>query len=261
MADVNEVVADPVRADRVNVARHLRSSSRRRAARASTEFVYASTIWVYGNAPGDASRSTRTARSCLPAHLYTATKLAGEMYCRSYAHMYGVAPTILRFGIPYGPRARPAAVVAAFVARAHAGEPLTIARRRHARRGSSSTSRISPRASSRRSQAERAGRIYNLVGDELVSVREIADTVRELVARRADRARARPRRPTSSACSISGERARDELGWRAHDELRRRRRRYVDWLTRDERLAELRRPPRASPGSAATVLRQEPGAL
>ena len=46
----------------------------------------------------------------LPPHLYTATKLAGEMYCRSYETLYGVASTILRFGIPYGPRARPAAV-------------------------------------------------------------------------------------------------------------------------------------------------------
>ena len=35
--------------------------------------------------------------------------------------------TILRFGIPYGPRARPAAVLPIFVNKALAGEPLTIA--------------------------------------------------------------------------------------------------------------------------------------
>ena len=63
----------------------------------------------------------------LPAHLYTATKLAGEMYCRRTRELYGLEYTILRFGIPYGPRARPAAVVPAFVAKALAGEPLTIA--------------------------------------------------------------------------------------------------------------------------------------
>ena len=51
-----------------------------------------------------------------PAHLYTAAKLAGELYCRSYAELYGVESTILRFGIPYGPRARPAAVIPSFVA-------------------------------------------------------------------------------------------------------------------------------------------------
>ena len=35
--------------------------------------------------------------------------------------------TILRFGIPYGPRARLAAVVPSFVARAQEGKALTIA--------------------------------------------------------------------------------------------------------------------------------------
>src|SRR4029077_15574963 len=63
----------------------------------------------------------------LPPHLYTATKLAGEMYCRAYEQLYDVPTTILRFGIPYGPRARAAAVIPSFVARARPGEPLTIA--------------------------------------------------------------------------------------------------------------------------------------
>src|SRR5205085_518331 len=57
----------------------------------------------------------------------TATKLAGEMYCSSYASLYGLETTIARFGIPYGPRARPATVLATFVSRALAGEAITIA--------------------------------------------------------------------------------------------------------------------------------------
>ena len=56
--------------------------------------------------------STKRAPLALPDHLYTATKIAGEMYARSYSSLYGLEQTILRFGIPYGPRARPAAVVA-----------------------------------------------------------------------------------------------------------------------------------------------------
>ena len=88
-------------------------------------FLYASTVWVYGNAPGPEPHDEDTPL-VLPPHLYTATKLAGEMYCRSYETLYGLPGTILRFGIPYGPRARPAAVVPAFIKRARAGEPLTI---------------------------------------------------------------------------------------------------------------------------------------
>ena len=180
MADVNQVVDDPVRTDSVNVARHLQRSSRRRARSSVERFLYASTVWVYGNAPGPEPHDEDTPL-VLPPHLYTATKLAGEMYCRAYESLYGVSTTILRFGIPYGPRARPAAVVPAFIDKAAAGEPLTIA-------GDGSQTRqfvyvedlaegmvaaLAPAA---------AGRIYNLVGDELVSVRQIADTVRELVA-------------------------------------------------------------------------------
>ena len=59
--------------------------------------------------------STRRRRCRPPSHLYTATKLAGELYCKSYSELYGVDYTILRFGIPYGPRARDATVIAAFV--------------------------------------------------------------------------------------------------------------------------------------------------
>ena len=88
-------------------------------------FVYGSTIWVYGNAPG-AEALDEDVLLASPDHFYTATKLAGEMYCRSYAAMYGLAPTILRFGIPHGPGARAATVVARFVARALAGEPISI---------------------------------------------------------------------------------------------------------------------------------------
>ena len=53
-----------------------------------------------------------------PSHLYTSTKLAGELYCKAYQELYGIDYTILRFGIPYGPRAREAAVIPAFVNKA-----------------------------------------------------------------------------------------------------------------------------------------------
>ena len=82
-----------------------------------SRFIYASTIWVYGDATGPEQIDEDTPLP-LPKHFYTATKIAGEMYVRSYGELYGLEHTILRFGIPYGPRARPTAVVPAFVAKA-----------------------------------------------------------------------------------------------------------------------------------------------
>ena len=50
--------------------------------------VYGSTIWVYGES-GDDLVDEEPPSAC-PDHLYTASKLAGEMYCTSYAELYDV---------------------------------------------------------------------------------------------------------------------------------------------------------------------------
>ena len=142
MADVNEVLSDPVRAERVNV-RGTHGLLEAIRAEETGRFLYASTVWVYGNAVDEEPIGEDMPLS-LPPHFYTATKLAGEMYCSSYQALYGVASTILRFGIPYGPRAP---------RRGHPGvhrEGPGRGRRSRsqgtaARAASSSTSRTSPR--------------------------------------------------------------------------------------------------------------------
>src|SRR4029077_2352186 len=135
---------------------------------------------VYGNSPVEGDLDEDSAIS-LPSHLYTATKIAGEMYCRSYNELYGGEHTILRFGIPYGPRARPAAVVPAFVLRAQRGEALTIAGDGRQTRQFVYVEDLADGVVAGLLPAA-ANRVFNLVGEEEVSVRQIADTVRELVA-------------------------------------------------------------------------------
>ncbi len=227
MADVYQVVENPGRTDAVNVGGTFNLLEAAREAQVQ-RLVYASTIWVYGNAPGPEPHDEDTPL-VLPPHLYTATKLAGEMYCRSYDVLYGLPTTILRFGIPYGPRARPAAVVPAFIAKAQAGTPLTIAGDGSATRqfvyvedlAEGVVAALAPEA---------AGRVYNLVGDELVSVREIADTVRELVADVP--VEHGPDRPADLVFGrTDSARAASELGWRARTSFADGVRRYVDWLT------------------------------
>jgi UDP-glucose 4-epimerase len=124
VSDVNEVVRDPSRAELVN-ARGTEVMLEAALLERITRVVYASTVWVYGGAAGAEPLDEDTSL-VPPAHFYTATKLAGELFCHSFDELYGVEQTILRFGIPYGPRARASTVVAQFVARAVAGEPLTL---------------------------------------------------------------------------------------------------------------------------------------
>ncbi len=124
VADVNDVHASPEDAERVNARGTVAVLEAARRAGVK-RIVYASTIWVYSDCVEDAVDEDTLLPA--PSHLYTSTKLAGELYCKAYQELYGIDYTILRFGIPYGPRAREAAVVPAFVNKAFAGEPLTIA--------------------------------------------------------------------------------------------------------------------------------------
>src|SRR5205085_2293357 len=56
--------------------------------------IYASTIWVYNG--HSAEEVNEDSELSLPAHLYTATKVAGEMYCTSFAELYDVEYTVVR---------------------------------------------------------------------------------------------------------------------------------------------------------------------
>jgi UDP-glucose 4-epimerase len=223
-ADVGLVAKDPAGSEALNSRGTLNvlEAARETGARV----VYASTIWVYSDVVGLEEVDEDTPLS-LPSHLYTATKLAGEMYCHSYGKLYDVKSTILRFGIPYGPRARPAAVLPIFVNKALAGEALTIA-------GDGKQTRrfvyVEDLADGvvRALAPEAEGRIYNLVGEEDTTISGIAEAVRAAIGdveitytegRPGDFAGAQPR------C----ERAALELGWRAQTPYAEGVRRYVAW--------------------------------
>ncbi|MEA2193196.1 MAG: UDP-glucose 4-epimerase, partial [Solirubrobacteraceae bacterium] len=222
-ADVGLVAKDPSGSEALNARGTLNVLEAARATGARV--VYASTIWVYSDVEApDVDEDTPLA---LPSHLYTATKLAGEMYCRSYEKLYDVPTTILRFGIPYGPRARPAAVLPIFVGKALAGEPLTIAGDgRQTRRfvyvedlADGVVRALAPQAT---------GRVYNLVGEEDTSVSEIAEAVRAAVGD-VEITYTEGRAGDFAGARVSCERAADELGWRAQTPYAEGVRRYVAW--------------------------------
>ena len=256
VADVDQVAKNPAETDRVNVrgTQTLLDAARDMH---TARFVYASTIWVYGDASGPGSID-EDAPLAVPKHFYTATKIAGEHYTASYGELYGLEHTILRFGIPYGPRSRPTAVVAAFTTKAIAGQPLTIA-------GDGTQSRrfvyvedlaegvagaLVPAA---------ANRIYNLVGHENVSVRAIARTVREVVGD-VPIVHVEGRAGDLRGANISGERALAELGWEPTTLFAEGVRRYVDWLTLTAGTPSTAIAS-SSDGTAAAVLRQESAEL
>jgi UDP-glucose 4-epimerase len=256
VADVDAVLADPARADLVNVQG---TQCALEAAQASgvRRFVYASTVWVYGGAAnGSGHVLDEDSPLMLPAHFYTATKLAGEMYCHSYAALFALEQMTLRFGIPYGPRSRASTVVANFVARARAGQPLVIAGDGLQPRQFVYVEDLAKGVVAALSDSAAPG-TYNLVGEESVTVRAIAEHVRELVAD-VPIVYAEGRRADFEMMRASPERAAQQLGWRAQTPFETGIRRYVDWVIETSGSASAITASTIA-GSAATVRRQDPG--
>jgi UDP-glucose 4-epimerase len=242
VADVSHVLADPVLAEEVNTRgtlQVLEAACRAKAGRV----VYGSTTWVYSDCP-EQEVDEETAIPA-PRHLYTATKLAGETYCAGYSELYDLDSTILRFGIPYGPRARAAGVVAKFTDLSFEGKALTIA-------GNGSTTRsfiyvedladgivaaLAPAA---------AGRTYNLSGDEITTILEIAERVQENVDT-CEITHTPPRPGDFPGKSISNQRALDELGWKAETPFKDGVRQYVEWVKCTTR------PPDPIPGTKPSM--------
>jgi UDP-glucose 4-epimerase len=225
VADVGHVLADPVLAEEVNTRGTLNVLEAAAGAKVG-RVVYGSTTWVYS----DCVEQEVDEETPIPAprHIYTATKLAGETYCAGYAELYGLESTVLRFGIPYGPRARAAGVVAKFTDLSFEGKALTIA-------GDGSTTRsfiyvedladgivaaLAPEA---------AGRTYNLSGDEVVTILEIAERVQENVET-CEITHTPPRPGDFPGKAISNERALEELGWKAETSFKEGVRKYVEWV-------------------------------
>jgi UDP-glucose 4-epimerase len=250
-ADVGIVAEQPVDAERTNARGTLAVLEAARATGAHV--LYGSTIWVYGES-GE-GMIAEDAPLGLPPHLYTASKLAGEMYCSSYAELYDVPYTILRFGIPYGPRARPAAVIPIFVSKALNGEPLTIAGDGMQTRRFVYVEDLAEGVVAALEHGAR-NRVYNLAGEETVTIRELADVVSELVED-TEVVHTPGRNGDFGGAVISNERAARELGWRASTPLREGVRRYLAWLEPDRATAPAPEPvevPVAEPVAATASL-------
>jgi UDP-glucose 4-epimerase len=230
VADVNDVHASPEDAERVNARGTVAVLEACRRAGVK-RIVYASTIWVYSDCAGeDVDEDTLLPP---PSHLYTSTKLAGELYCKAYQELYGIDYTILRFGIPYGPRAREAAVIPAFVGKALRSEPLTLA-------GDGGQSRrfvyVEDLADGVAVGLDEVAtnRVYNLASDENVTIKQIAVRIKELMGD--VEIVYTPARPGDFGGKVvSSERALRELGWSAATPFNEGVARYVEWRLESER--------------------------
>lgn len=229
IADVKEVYEDPYYAETLNVRGTINVLEAARRGKVP-RIIYGSTTWVYSDSEGEVVDEDTPLKP--PSHLYTATKLASEYYCHCYDKLYGVASTILRYGIPYGPRSRDEAVIPTFVKKALKGEPLTIA-------GDGSQYRqfvyVEDLAEGNVLALKPVAmhKTYNLDGPQKITIRQIAEAIQRLVGN------VEIRYVESRPGDFGGKEgisrlAKEELGWEPKVSFEEGIRRYIRWYQERE---------------------------
>ena len=124
-AGVRYSIENPFAYQQANLAGHL---SVLEAARHNTieHLVYASSSSVYGDRPLDGRGFSESDPTSAPVSLYAATKKANELMSHSYARLYGLPQSGLRFFTVYGPWGRPDMAYFSFTQKILAGQPIEV---------------------------------------------------------------------------------------------------------------------------------------
>jgi UDP-glucose 4-epimerase len=151
-----------------------------------------------------------------PVNSYGVTKLAAEKYFHMFRQLYGVDYAIFRPSVPYGPRQNPLArqgAVAVFLYRVARGLPVTIW-------GDGSVTRdyfyVSDLADALIAGAEtklREHRIFNIGGEEEISLIQLLGMIEDVVGKRAQVEYAPAREFDAPRIVLDTRVARDALGW------------------------------------------------
>ena len=174
---------------------------------------FASTVWIYTGTRGN-GWLTEDEPFHLPdaGHIYTTSKIASEMIIHNYWQLYRQPFTILRYGIPYGPRMREELVIPIFIREALKGEPIVI-------QGDGSQYRNYvyiddlARAHLLALNKKAENQVYNLEGARRISIAEIASTINLVLGGGVQIKYVSPRPGDYAGKEVSARKIREELGW------------------------------------------------
>jgi UDP-glucose 4-epimerase len=227
VSNVNVAFEDPIKAVRLNAdgtANFLEACRKNDIKR----FHLASTVWVYAGAQTTEVNEDSPFYMPGAGHIYTTTKIADEMFCNDYHQLYEVDYTILRYGIPYGPRARAGTIIPIFIERALNEKPLSIF-------GDGSQYRnflyVEDLADGNIAamKDEGANQIFNLEGTVPITVKEVAEMVKKLVGESVTIEYKEARPGDYGGKIVSGEKAKKVLGWEPVVDFEEGMRRYISW--------------------------------
>lgn len=205
IGDVYLAAEDPVLASSVNVTGSANVG--RAARRAGAKVVYASTWEVYG-LPHYEPVDEKHPRE--PDHPYNITKLAGERMLLAMNHLQGLPVIALRLGTAYGLGMRPNAVFRIFIDKARRGEPITIQGDGSQGRQFTHVTDIA-RGFQTAAESDVEGMAFNVVSPELITIKQLAETVVERYPTEVTYGEARPGDVPPSY--VSSDLIQQKLGW------------------------------------------------
>jgi len=234
VADARDALNNPTKAVQVNVSG---TASILEAARKTQvqRVVLASTCWVANAMSSGLLDENAPFLAKGGGHVYTTTKVASEHLMHDFQALYGLPFTILRYGIPYGPRMWPGLVLRNFLDRAFSKQPLTIF-------GDGSASRRFvhvddlARAHVLALQEIAANQVYNLEGMRYVTIRELAELVSKLLGGVEIISKPEPTRVGEVQFFrklLSSNKASIELGWEPTIDLEEGVRRTIEWYKKE----------------------------
>lgn len=227
VSNVNHAYARPVYCVQANV---LGTANVLQAARENgvKRVFFASTVWVYSGCRDNDVHEDSPFYMPGAGHVYTSSKIAGEFLCHDYNKLYGLPVTILRYGIPYGPRMREELVIPIFLRKALNGEPITI-------QGDGSQYRNyvyvedMARAHVLALSPVAENQTYNLEGKQRISIRDIAETINRLLGGGVQIEYVPARPGDYGGKEVSAQKAKDELGWEPEVDFEEGMRRTLEW--------------------------------
>ncbi|HET9510174.1 MAG TPA: NAD-dependent epimerase/dehydratase family protein [Sphingomonas sp.] len=125
-AGVRYSLDNPFAYSHANLHGHLSVLEAARHAVGFEHLVYASSSSVYGDRPMGGQGFRETDAVDAPVSLYAATKRSCELMSASYAHLYAIPQTGLRFFTVYGPWGRPDMAYFGFTQKILGGAPIEV---------------------------------------------------------------------------------------------------------------------------------------
>ncbi len=232
-AGVRHSLVDPYSYVDTNVMGHLVLLELARHEGGIKSFVYASTSSVYGsntNMPFTEDDVTDS-----PMAVYAATKKCDELMSQSYAHLFRLPCTGLRFFSVYGPWGRPDMALFIFTKNIFEGKPISVFNQGQMKRDFTYVDDIvegviSALANPPEDKKERAPhRIYNLGNGHMEDLMDYISLIEQYVGKKA-KIQYEEMQPGDIPASLSDtSRAQKELGFQSKTRIVEGVRHFVEW--------------------------------